>query len=81
MMPVLQAEEAMQWATILAVGTGSLKKGEATRITREWRRRTHRPGSRPQRTPPTREQLQFSLARIGVEMELIPIKKPEEPEE
>lgn len=37
-LPGLQAREAMQTATAVAVGSGSLKKGEAQRVVREWRR-------------------------------------------
>ncbi len=36
--PTLQARESILLANVVAVGTGSLKKSESQRITRQWER-------------------------------------------
>jgi len=63
MLPVLQGEEAMRWATAIAVGTGSLKKEESQRIMREWRQ-----GSHPQRAqqPKTMNEHMAMVASFGI---------------
>lgn len=36
MLPVLQAREALQEATVIAMGTGALRKSDAEQTRREW---------------------------------------------
>lgn len=39
MLPRLEAQRALQWATIVAVGSGAMKKADSRRVMNQWRRR------------------------------------------
>ncbi|MEE8466652.1 MAG: hypothetical protein V3S68_09260 [Dehalococcoidia bacterium] len=62
MLPRLQAEEAMQMSTIIAMGGGKLKKGQSRRIMAAWQRTAHRHIKRVQ----TAEEVRTMLTGIGV---------------
>lgn len=47
--PQLKASEAMHQATVLAVGTGNLKKEAQRRITAQWEREAYRHRKRQRR--------------------------------
>ena len=38
MLPIIQAREALVAATVVAYGTGSMKKADAQRVHREWQK-------------------------------------------
>ena len=62
MLPRLQAEEAMQMATVIAMGGGKLKKGQSRRIMAAWQRTANRHVKRVQ----TAEEVRAMLTGIGV---------------
>jgi hypothetical protein len=62
-LPKLQAEDALYLSTIVAVGNGTLKKGEGDKILREWRA-TARKNSVHER--PSKQQLAIIMAGMGI---------------
>ncbi len=63
MLPRLQAEEAMQMATVIAMGGGNLKKGQSRRIMADWQRTANR--GRVRRVQ-TAAEVRTLLTGIGV---------------
>lgn len=63
--PRLQAEESLMRASEIAVGTGSLKKGEARRIVDAWQK-TAGSARRSAIKPKSAAEMQMRLASLGI---------------
>jgi len=66
MMPVIQAEEALMEANLIALGMGALKKSDAQRLIGQLQRMA----SRRRAEPKTPERLQALLASAGIKFEV-----------
>ena len=69
-MPRLVAEESLQAAARVAVGSGTLKKGKASQLQRNWQRQT---ASRPPVIrPASRDGYAVQMAGLGIGVRKVP---------
>lgn len=69
-LPRLVAEESLQAAERMAVGSGSLKKGVGRRIASGWERATDR--QRTVMRPKGRAQYMAQMAGVGIAVKSVP---------
>jgi hypothetical protein len=72
--PRLQAQESLRLAAAMAVGSGAMKRADAQRLVRDWRREAEPPGQRKQRRGNFIQQLQA----IGIPIITVPPKTKEQ---
>ena len=65
----VRAEESMQSAAAVAIGSGTLKKQDSDRIWREWSKETGELEMR--RHPKTRQEFEAGLAAAGITVEYV----------
>lgn len=77
-LPALQGAEAMAAATIVAYGSGGLKKADSSAVWRSWERAARR--NEPARPAGRPEDLAAVMDALGIPVEYVKLPPPEEPE-
>jgi hypothetical protein len=69
-LPRISAEESLQAAERVAVGSGTLKKGVGRRIADGWQKQAGK--SRPVMRPKSKEMYQAQMAGLGIGVKSVP---------
>lgn len=72
-LPRISAEESLQAAERVAVGSGTLKKGVGPRIASGWQRQADQ--RRVVIRPKSREMYQAQMAGLGIGVKTVPVKR------
>lgn len=75
-LPILEAEQSFLWAERFAIGGGTLKDQDRTRVIASWRSALKRAAQRP-RTP---EELEGMARAVGIGFRRVPKRAVPDPE-
>lgn len=79
MRPIIEAQEAIGASTVMAFGSGRLRKADASRIDAEWRRQARLSRVKRRSRSPIARELFAALGIPVVEQQAQPAEEPRQP--